>query len=167
MLFRSSVQANWKTQDFLGRPEPIYTYTNTSRGGTLSWKIVVDHPSVLNVIVNKVLNNQSNKERINGILESFFAGCKKYDLYELAKKYYTISPNELADLQQAISSKDLSKEQISAVKNTLATGSNSTQGQSQVIVQPVQNTPQNNLKKFVNFLRKIYKNQMVAKLRII
>jgi outer membrane protein OmpA-like peptidoglycan-associated protein len=73
---------------------------------------VVDHPSVLNVIVNKVLGNETNKVRIDSILESFFAGCRKYDLYELAKKYYTISPNDLFQLQQAITSKELTKEQI-------------------------------------------------------
>ena len=151
LTFNETVNANWKTQDFLGRPEPIYTYTNTSRGGSLQWKIVVDHPSVLNVIVNKVLNNESNKERINGILESFFAGCKKYDLYELAKRYYTIPPNELQDIQQAIASKNLSKEQVSVAKNTLATGARDTQSSSQPITQPSQNTPQDTLKQFQNF----------------
>jgi hypothetical protein len=35
-------------QSFLGRPEPIYTYKNTSRTGQLSWKIIVDSPSVMN-----------------------------------------------------------------------------------------------------------------------
>jgi hypothetical protein len=105
LTFSETVQANWQSNDFIGRPEPIYTYKNTSRGGSLTWKIVVDHPSVLNVIVNKVLANETNKTRVDSILDSFFAGCRKYDLYELAKKYYTISPNDLFDIQQAISSK--------------------------------------------------------------
>jgi hypothetical protein len=82
---------------------------------------VVDHPSVLNVIVNKVLANETNKVRVDSILESFFAGCRKYDLYELAKKYYTISPNDLFDIQQAISSKELSKEQLEFAINTVKT----------------------------------------------
>jgi hypothetical protein len=105
------------TNDFIGRPEPIYTYKNTSRSGSLTWKIVVDHPSVLNIIVNKVLNNETNKARIDSILESFFAGCRKYDLYELAKKYYTISPNDLFDIQQAISSKELLPQKTDYHKN--------------------------------------------------
>jgi hypothetical protein len=121
LTFSETVSANWQGNDFIGRPEPIYTYKNTSRTGSLQWKIVVDHPSVLNVIVNKVLANQTNKTRIDSILESFFAGCRKYDLYELAKKYYTIPPNDLFDIQQALSSKELTREQIEYTVNTIET----------------------------------------------
>jgi hypothetical protein len=119
LSFSESVQANWQPNDFLGRPEPIYTYKNTSRGGTLKWDIVVDHPSVLNVIVNKVLNNETNKTRIDSILDSFFAGCRKYDLYELAKKYYTINPNDLFQIQQAITSKEITREQMQYAVQTV------------------------------------------------
>jgi hypothetical protein len=121
LTFSETVTANWNANEFIGRPEPIYTYKSTNRGGSLSWKIVVDHPSVLNVIVNKVLANETNKVRVDSILESFFAGCRKYDLYELAKKYYTISPNDLFDIQQAITSKELTKEQLEFAVNTVKT----------------------------------------------
>ena len=121
LVFSESVQANWQSNDFIGRPEPIYTYKNTSRGGTLTWDIVVDHPSVLNVIVNKVLAKETNKTRIDGILDSFFAGCRKYDLYELAKKYYTINPNDLFQIQQAITSKEITREQMQYAVNTINT----------------------------------------------
>jgi hypothetical protein len=121
LTFSETVTANWNANEFIGRPEPIYTYKSTNRGGSLTWKIVVDHPSVLNVIVNKVLANETNKVRVDSILESFFAGCRKYDLYELAKKYYTISPNDLFDIQQAISSKELTKEQLEFAVNTVKT----------------------------------------------
>ena len=122
LTFSESVSANWNASDFLGRPEPIYTYKNTSRSGTLSWKIVVDHPSVLNVIVNKVLGNETNRTRVDSILESFFAGCRKYDIYELAKKYVTINPNDLFELQQAITSKELTREQLIYTRGTIETG---------------------------------------------
>jgi hypothetical protein len=121
LKFSETISANWKTNDFIGRPEPIYTYANTSRGGSLSWKIVVDHPSVLNVITNKVLSKETNKNRIDSIIESFFAGCRKYDLYELAKKYYTINPNDLFQIQQAITSKELTKEELQYAVNTVST----------------------------------------------
>jgi len=122
LVFSENVQANWVTTDFIGRPEPVYTYKNTSRGGSLQWKVVVDHPSVLNVIVNKILTNETNKARIDQMLESFFAGCLKYDLYELAKKYYTIPPNDLQLLQEAISSKKETKEQIQYSIETAQSG---------------------------------------------
>jgi hypothetical protein len=112
LVFGEQVVANWNPNNFIGRPEPIYTYQNTSRTGSLTWDIVVDHPSILNVIVDKVLGNETNKARIDGILDSFFAGCRKYDLYELAKKYYTINPNDLFQIQQAITSKEITKEQM-------------------------------------------------------
>ena len=121
LTFSETVTANWNANEFIGRPEPIYTYKNTNRSGTLTWKIVVDHPSVLNVIVNKVLANETNKVRVDSILDSFFAGCRKYDLYELAKKYYTISPNDLFQIQQAISSKEVTKEQLEYTINTITT----------------------------------------------
>jgi hypothetical protein len=119
LTFTESVSANWNANEFLGRPEPIYTYKNTSRTGTLTWKIVVDHPSALNVIVNKVLSNENNKVRIDSILESFFAGCRKYDLYELAKKYYTIKQNDLFQIQQAITSKELPQESLEYAVKTV------------------------------------------------
>jgi hypothetical protein len=135
LTFSESVSANWHGSDFLGRPEPIYTYKNTSRGGQLSWQIVVDHPSILNVIVNKVLSNETNKTRIDSILESFFAGCRKYDVYELAKKYVTINPNDLFELQQVISSKEMTREQIIYTRTTLESGAFSPGSQAQPLAQ--------------------------------
>jgi hypothetical protein len=130
LQFNESVQTNWNQQEFLGRTEPVFTYKSTSRSGSLQWKIVVDHPSVLNLIVNKVLGNETNKTRIDSIIESFYAGCRKYDLYELAKKYYTVNPNDLYQLQQAITSKELTKEQLEYSKQTIQTGNRTPNGQS-------------------------------------
>jgi hypothetical protein len=135
LTFSENVSSNWNQSDFLGRPEPIYTYKNTSRTGSLQWKIVVDHPSVLNVIVDKVLGNETNKTRVDSILESFFAGCRKYDIYELAKKYVTINPNDLFELQQAISTKELSREQLIYAQGTIQTGYDSPNGADQSVSQ--------------------------------
>lgn len=151
LTFSENARASWKEQEFLGRPEKVYTYTNSSRDGSISWKIVVDHPSVLNVIVNKVLSNANNSERVNGLLDSFFAGCKKYDLYELAKKYYTIPPDELSFLQSVIDSKEASKEAVAAIRDNQASGALTTGNQSQSTTQPAQNTPSDNLSQFRNF----------------
>jgi hypothetical protein len=128
LTFNESVQANWTPNDFIGRPEPIYTYKNTSRTGSLTWDIVVDHPSILNVIVNKVLANETNKTRVDSILDSFFAGCRKYDLYELAKKYYTINPNDLFQIQQAITSKEITREQMQFAVSTVTVKSQVSDG---------------------------------------
>jgi hypothetical protein len=63
--FTDNTSINWDTTNFIGRAEPIYTYNNTERTGTLGFSIVVDHPSILNTIKNEFSVN----------LESFFAGC--------------------------------------------------------------------------------------------
>ena len=63
--FTDNTTANWDTNIFIGRAEPIYTYNHTERKGTLSWTIITDHPSVLNKM----------KERAEDELYKFFAGC--------------------------------------------------------------------------------------------
>ena len=44
---------NWATTQFVGRGEPIYTYNNAERSMTLQFKVVTDHPSVLNSVKNQ------------------------------------------------------------------------------------------------------------------
>jgi hypothetical protein len=98
LTFNDNSTANWNETPFLGRPEPVYTYKNTSRNGSITWKIVVDHPSVLNVIVNKVLSKETPFDA-NRALQAFFAGCQKYDLYDLASKYSTVNKSSLQEIQ--------------------------------------------------------------------
>lgn len=109
--FNENVTPSFQGQDFLGRPEPVYTYKSTQRTGTLSWKIIVDHPSILNTIVEKELKGK-NKDLINNVVDSFFAGCKKYDIYELARKYNTIPISELFYMQQIITNPNVKPEDV-------------------------------------------------------
>ena len=114
LKFSDSSSANWNDTSFLGRPEPIYTYKNTTRTGQLSWKIIVDSPSVMNTVVEKQLKGQ-NKERINSIIDSFFAGCVKYDIYELALKFNTIPTKDLYTYQEILSNPRLTDEELKNV----------------------------------------------------
>ena len=93
--------AQWNSINFLGRPEPIYTYNYTERIGTLSFKIVVDHPSILNVIAQKELKNKPDFIA-DRILDSFFAGCKKYDIWELAERFGNFSLDDINDLANLV-----------------------------------------------------------------
>ena len=106
LQFSDSSQAMWNSTSFLGRPEPIYTYKETSRSGNLSWKIIVDHPSVMNTIVEKQLKGQT-KERLDSIIDSFFAGCVKFDIYKLAIKFNTIPTSDLYTYQEILSNPQL------------------------------------------------------------
>lgn len=136
LTFSETISPSFKSTNFIGRPEPIYTYESTTRTGSLTWKIVVDHPSVLNLIVNKVLSSETNKTRIDSIINSFFAGCRKYDLYELAKKYYTVNPNDLFQLQEIITSKEVPVEDMEFFKKTIQTGNNSPTGADTPVAPP-------------------------------
>ena len=139
LTFNESTNATFKQTDFIGRPEPVFTYSNSSRSGSLSWKIVVDHPSVLNMLVNRVLNDTNIRQRADDILDSFFAGCRKYDLYELARKYYTVNPNDIFEIQQRLQTKNVSGEDVEYYVKTVQTGgfnttAGGTQGSGSVIV---------------------------------
>ena len=116
ITFNESVSPHFSENNFLGRPEPIYTYQNTKRSGSLSWSIIVDHPSVLNLIVNKQLKNIAPQE-MNRIIDSFFAGCLKYDIYELARRWNTFSKSDLFELQQIISQPRVTQEDFKQITN--------------------------------------------------
>ncbi len=117
LKFNETISPRFDATEILGRPEPIYTYRNTSRGGNLGWKMVVDHPSVLNTITNKILQNESNVEKVNSIVDSFFAGCLKYDLYELARRFTTIPTRDLFTYQQIITNPSINADQLAQVGN--------------------------------------------------
>ena len=65
LKFDENTSANWTKTEFIGRSEPVYTYNNSVRSGSLSFKIIVDHPRVINCY----------KGQSNDLVERFFAGC--------------------------------------------------------------------------------------------
>jgi hypothetical protein len=87
-------QASWESNKFLGRPEPIYTYSSTERTGQLSFKIVVDHPSILNLLVREEFKDMSDDEADNYI-NALFAGCEDLDFYDLIKRYTTLDKSDV------------------------------------------------------------------------
>jgi hypothetical protein len=144
LTFNEDTTADFNSTSFLGRPEPVYTYKSTSRGGTLKWKIIVDHPSILNLIVNRVLANESDRPLVDSVVSSFFAGCKKYDLYELAKIYNTIPLTELQAWQEIINDPNVSNEQYQEGIQALPTEDNSG-------ISTTQGTPLDTLDQFKNY----------------
>jgi hypothetical protein len=127
---------------FLGRPEPIYTYENTERGGSISWDIIVDHPSVGNLIVKKEL------ERVEGntatqIMASFFAGLKKYDIYDLATKYSTLDKGTINSVyEQVLGNGSSSNEDIKQTLDEVGPEGGT---------EPVTNEIQTDLSKYVDY----------------
>ena len=77
LKFSEDVVTNWNSNTFIGRGENMYTYVNTERSGSLSFTLLIDHPS----IVNKwTYSNPDQKtyEDEQKILR-FFAGCDDLD----------------------------------------------------------------------------------------
>jgi len=78
LKFNENISVNWNETNFIGRGEGIYTYTNTTRSGNLSFKILVDHPSVINYWENRGKSYSNSVDEVNDPeqqLLRFFAGC--------------------------------------------------------------------------------------------
>lgn len=100
-----SNSASWDPNNFLGRPEPIYTYKGTERTGTLSFKIIVDHPSVLNLLVREHFKNMSDREA-DDYIDAFFSGCEELDFYDLIRRYSTLDSNDIDLITQYLNNKN-------------------------------------------------------------
>ena len=72
ITFSETSSVNLESTNFIGRGEPVYTYNNTERTGNLSFKIIVDHPSVMNAFAG---DNYVEDE----FIDSFIAGCTDLD----------------------------------------------------------------------------------------
>lgn len=79
-----TTSAKWNSNEFIGRGEPVYTYTNTERTGNLSFLMITDHPSSIdyaswwddNTMIKGIDNGDGNSE--NDYLR-YFAGCANDD----------------------------------------------------------------------------------------
>lgn len=70
LRFNEDTSVQWNEHSFIGRGENVYTYTNTSRSGTLEFMMVVDHPS----IIDYATWHNPDDLKDTDILR-FFAGC--------------------------------------------------------------------------------------------
>lgn len=75
LKFSENVNVNWNANNFIGRGEQIYTYTNTERSGTLDFTLLIDHPSILNEWRASFMKDNENKYEQE--LLRFFAGCEQ------------------------------------------------------------------------------------------
>lgn len=73
--FQETTSTQWANTTFLGRGEDVYTYSNTTRTGTLNFMMVVDHPS----IIDYVTWTNANKNVTDTDILRFLAGCGEGD----------------------------------------------------------------------------------------
>lgn len=76
LKFTENVGVVWEGNNFIGRGEQIYTYTNTERSGTLNFTVLIDHPSIVNRWAKQ---NESTREKEEELLR-FFAGCGELEV---------------------------------------------------------------------------------------
>lgn len=80
LKFSEQVSTNWNETSFIGRGENIYTYTNTQRDGSLSFKLLIDHPAILDYWKRR--NQTDTSVSVDDVdspeqqLLRFFAGCE-------------------------------------------------------------------------------------------
>lgn len=80
LKFTENINTNWRDNEFIGRGEKIYTYANTERSGTLSFTMLIDHPSIVNKWAGSI--PESDKEAAEKDLLRFFAGCGTLEIEE-------------------------------------------------------------------------------------
>lgn len=80
--FNETTQASWTNHSFIGRGEDVYTYTNTTRSGNLSFTLIADHPSIIDYVAWQ--SGTTNTIHDTDVLR-FFAGCDSDTLRDYAK----------------------------------------------------------------------------------
>lgn len=82
LKFSEQLSTNWNQTQFIGRGEKIYSYIDSERNGTLSFKLLIDHPSLLNKFTDSgnecernVNNLEVNVSSAEQRILRFFAGC--------------------------------------------------------------------------------------------
>ena len=91
LSFSEDVSVNWNSNQFIGRGEKVYTYTDTERRGNLSFTLLIDHPAILDYWTGLDRNGMKNNgttlipgnsggidevENQENTLLRFFAGCE-------------------------------------------------------------------------------------------
>jgi hypothetical protein len=100
LAFDENSSANWNDNQFIGRGEPLYTYNNATRTGQLRFKVLVDHPRVVNGYRGK---------RTNAI-ERFIAGCDSpQEFLNLLDRDTNIDTNTKKEIEKKLNSQEPEK----------------------------------------------------------
>lgn len=75
--FSETSSATWTEHNFLGRGEGVYTYANTKRTGSLTFTLLIDHPSIVDYVTMGEAKNENKHKDTDWF--RFFAGCDPID----------------------------------------------------------------------------------------
>lgn len=84
LRFNEDSNVEWSPNQFINRGEKIYTYVDTERSGSLNFKLLIDHPSIINSYRGDVnggdgIGDVDDVENTEQKLLRFFAGCDILD----------------------------------------------------------------------------------------
>lgn len=106
LRFQETATANWNEETFIGRGEPVYTYTHSKRTGTLSFLMVVDHPSIIDYAT---WHNSGTTTSDKGVCDSnslsdndlhrYFAGCDDGRVKDFVKPTFLHNDGYKSDKQ--------------------------------------------------------------------
>lgn len=106
LRFQETANANWNEETFIGRGEPVYTYTHSKRTGTLSFLMVVDHPSIIDYAT---WHNSGTTTSDKGVCDSnslsdndlhrYFAGCDDGRVKDFVKPTFLHNDGYKSDKQ--------------------------------------------------------------------
>ena len=96
LRFNEDTSVQWNEHSFIGRGENVYTYTNTSRSGTLEFMMVVDHPSILDYATWYGKSQPDQLPKDTDVLR-FFAGCDSGNSNDKSSLLSYVKPTPLTD----------------------------------------------------------------------
>ncbi len=96
LRFNEDASVQWNEHSFIGRGENVYTYTNTSRSGTLEFMMVVDHPSILDYTTWYGKSQPEQLPKDTDVLR-FFAGCDSGNSKDESSLLSYVKPTPLTD----------------------------------------------------------------------
>lgn len=91
LSFTENTNVSWNENTFIGRGENVYTYSNTTRSGTLSFMMLTDHPSITDYASWHYGVNDDVKIE-DDIWNRFFAGCDSLDSNDKDSLLHYVSP---------------------------------------------------------------------------
>lgn len=117
LSFSEDVSVNWNANQFIGRGEKVYTYTDTERRGNLSFTLLIDHPAILDYWTGHARNGMENdgkklspgnsggvdnKENQENTLLRFFAGCEILTAKPQKFRLRQRTPNKVEDVKPLV-----------------------------------------------------------------
>ena len=112
LTFSEDVRVNWNPNQFIGRGEKVYTYTDTERTGNLSFTLLIDHPAILDYWTGHGRNGMKNQgvtlvpgngggvdkeDNQENTLLRFFAGCEILSAKPQEFRHREIAPEATPD----------------------------------------------------------------------